>query len=109
MCIRDRAALGQTQTPSGNHSGAHTLAMPLAVGGRVIGSLVLCAVYDAAPLTLRDAALARAIADQLSIAIENATLYDQVQQSGKVRGLSLIHILPRRLRSWRSGRAQPRS
>ena len=88
------AALGQTQTPSGNHSGdhrgAHTLAMPLAVGGRVIGSLVLCAVYDAAPLTLRDAALARAIADQLSIAIENATLYDQVQQSGKVRG-ELLH------------------
>ncbi len=71
-------------------SGSHTLAMPLAVGGRVIGSLVLCTLYDAIPLSLRDAALARAIADQLSIAIENATLYDQVQQSGKVRG-ELLH------------------
>jgi signal transduction histidine kinase len=84
------AALAQTPPQSGERSGSHTLAMPLAVGGRVIGSLVLCTLYDATPLTLRDAALARAIADQLSIAIENATLYDEVQQSGKVRG-ELLH------------------
>ena len=84
------AALAQAPTHDDGHIGGHTLAMPLAVGGRTIGSLVLCTLYDAAPLTLRDAALARAIADQLSIAIENATLYAEVQQSGKVRG-ELLH------------------
>ena len=84
------AALAQTPAHDDGHVGGHTLAMPLAVGGRTIGSLVFCTLYDATPLTLRDAALARAIADQLSIAIENATLYDEVQQSGKVRG-ELLH------------------
>jgi|CXWK01.1.fsa_nt_gi signal transduction histidine kinase len=84
------AALAQAPTHDDGHIGGHTLAMPLAVGGRTIGSLVFCTLNDASPLTLRDAALARAIADQLSIAIENATLYDEVQQSGKVRG-ELLH------------------
>jgi signal transduction histidine kinase len=73
-----------------SRAGGHTVAMPLFARGEVIGSLVLCTVYDAQPLSLRDAALARAIADQLSVAIENATLYDEVQQSGKVRG-ELLH------------------
>ena len=84
------AALAQAPTHDDGRIGGHSLAMPLAVGGRTIGSLVLCTLYDATPLTLRDAALARAIADQLSIAIENATLYAEVQQSGKVRG-ELLH------------------
>jgi signal transduction histidine kinase len=39
---------------------------------------------------LRDVALAQAIAAQLSVAIENATLYEEVEQSGKLRG-ELLH------------------
>jgi signal transduction histidine kinase len=71
-------------------AGGHTLAMPLTARGRVIGSLVFCTLYETAPFSLRDVALARAVADQLSVAIENATLYDEVQQSGKLRG-ELLH------------------
>lgn len=71
-------------------AGGHTMALPLAARGEVIGSLVFCTLYDAVPFSLRDVALARTIADQLSVAIDNATLYDEVQQSGKLRG-ELLH------------------
>jgi len=71
-------------------AGGHTMAMPLSARGQIIGSLVFCTLYDALPFTPRDAALAQAIANQLSVAIDNATLYDQVQQSGKLRG-ELLH------------------
>lgn len=71
-------------------AGGHTMAMPITMRDAVIGSLVFCTLYDTRPFSLRDVALARAIADQLSVAIENATLYDEVQQSGKLRG-ELLH------------------
>ncbi len=71
-------------------AGGHTMAMPLIARGSVIGSLVFCTLYDATPFSLRDVALARVIADQLGVAIDNATLYDEVQQSGKLRG-ELLH------------------
>lgn len=71
-------------------AGGHTMAMPITMRGAVAGSLVFCTLYDKRPFSLRDAALSRAIADQLSVAIENATLYDEVQQSGKLRG-ELLH------------------
>lgn len=71
-------------------AGGHTMALPLAAQQHIVGSLVLCTLYDATPFSLRDVALARTIADQLSIAIENATLYAQVEQSGKLRG-ELLH------------------
>lgn len=71
-------------------AGGHTMAIPLTARGAVIGSLVFCTLYDAMPFSLRDVSLARAIADQLSVAIDNATLYDEVQQSGKLRG-ELLH------------------
>lgn len=80
------SALATTSTAAGGH----TMAMPLTARGQVIGSLVFCTLYDATPFSLRDVALARAVADQLSVAIENATLYDEVQQSGKLRG-ELLH------------------
>jgi signal transduction histidine kinase len=71
-------------------AGGHTMAMPLTAGGRVIGSLVFCTLYDATPFSPRDVALARAVADQLSVAIDNATLYDEVQQNVRLRG-ELLH------------------
>jgi len=80
------AALAHTST----RAGGHTMAMPLTARGDIIGSLVFCTLYGATPFSLRDVALARAIADQLSVAIDNATLYEEVQQSDKVRG-ELLH------------------
>ncbi len=82
----DLSALATTSTKAGGH----TMAMPLTTRGQVIGSLVLCTLYDAVPFSLRDVALAQAIAAQLSVAIENATLYREVEQSGKLRG-ELLH------------------
>ncbi len=70
--------------------GGHTMAMPLAGRGRVFGSLVFCTLYGAPPFSRRDVALAQAIADQLSVAIDNATLYEEVQQSDRQRG-ELLH------------------
>jgi len=70
--------------------GGHTMAMPLTGRGRVYGSLVFCTLYGAPPFSLRDVALAQAIADQLSVAIDNATLYEEVQQSDRQRG-ELLH------------------
>lgn len=86
----DGPLLPQPAPTGDTTAGSHTMAMPLVARGRVIGSLVFCTLYDAVPFTLRDVSLARAIADQLSVAIDNATLYDEVQQSGKLRG-ELLH------------------
>ncbi|MCA9868030.1 MAG: GAF domain-containing sensor histidine kinase [Anaerolineae bacterium] len=85
----DASALSELATTSTAAAG-HTMAMPLRARGAIIGSLVFCTLYDAPPFSLRDVALARAIADQLSVAIDNATLYDELQQSGKLRG-ELLH------------------
>ena len=74
-------------------AGGHTMAMPLAAHGEVIGSLVFCTLYEATPFSLRDVTLARAIADRLSVAIENATLYEEVQQSDKLRGEFLHRVV----------------
>jgi len=82
----DLSGIATTSTAAGGH----TMAMPLLARGQIVGSLVFCTLYDAMPFSLRDVALARAIADQLSVAIDNATLYDEVQQSGKLRG-ELLH------------------
>ncbi len=87
--LGDAPDLSELATAS-TAAGGHTMAMPLSARGRVIGSLVFCTLYDATSFSLRDVALARAVADQLSVAIDNATLYDEVQQSGKLRG-ELLH------------------
>lgn len=70
--------------------GGHTIAMPLMVQGQVTGSLVLCTLYDSPLFSRRDVTLFRTIAHELSIALENATLYAQVEEHGKLRG-ELLH------------------
>jgi signal transduction histidine kinase len=74
-------------------TGGHTMAMPLFAQGEVIGSLVLCALYDMQPFTAHDVTLARTIGDQLSIAIDNATLYAQVRQHDQLRGEFLHRVV----------------
>lgn len=75
---------------SANPIGGHTIAMPLVVQGTVTGALVLCTLYDSPLFTRRDVTLMRTIAHELSIALENATLYAQVEEHGKLRG-ELLH------------------
>lgn len=61
------------------------LGMPLVAQERVCGSLVLSVGRDAPPLTTRDLSLVSTVASQLSIAMENAMLYQQVQEREALR------------------------
>lgn len=71
----------------------YILGAPLKTQGRVAGSLVLCTSPDTPPLTRRDISLTRTIARQLSIAIENANLYREVQEREALRGELLRQIV----------------
>lgn len=68
----------------------HTIGVPLVVHNRVTGSLILSVNAHTHAFTRQDLALFIAIAGQLSIAIENATLYQQVQEREALRG-ELFH------------------
>jgi len=71
-------------------AGGHTIGVPLIVQGQVAGSVVLSVNPFADPLSKRDLALIIAVAGQLSIAIENANLYQAVQEREALRG-ELLH------------------
>jgi signal transduction histidine kinase len=90
--LGDEGLPGSDETLS-DAPGGHTMAMPLATERGVVGALVVCTLYDAQPFTLRDAALVRSVADQLSIALENATLYEKVEQNNKLRGEFLHRVV----------------
>ena len=62
------------------------VAIPLLVQNEVRGSLVLGVREDTAPLSARDLSLLGTIAGQLSMAVENAMLYQQVQAREALRG-----------------------
>lgn len=90
--LGDEGLPGSDETLS-DAPGGHTMAMPLATEGGAVGALVVCTLYDESPFTLRDAALVRSVADQLSIALENATLYEKVEQNNKLRGEFLHRVV----------------
>jgi len=56
------------------------IALPLRVGGRVIGALDVQSIYEAA-FSEEDAAVLQALADQIAIAIENARLFQETQRA----------------------------
>ncbi len=60
--------------------------LPLSIENQVRGGLVLAIHASAPPLTLRDVSLLQTIAGQLSIAMENANLYEQLQAREALRG-----------------------
>ncbi len=71
-------------------AGGHTIGVPLFVQGQVMGSVVLSVNPFTDPLSKRDLALIIAVAGQLSIALENANLYQTVQEREAMRG-ELLH------------------
>jgi len=60
--------------------------VPLVAQGRLCGSLVLGVGRGASPLTTRDLSLVSTVASQLSIAMENAMLYEELQEREALRG-----------------------
>lgn len=73
--------------------GGHTIGVPLMVKEQVLGSVVFSVKPNTPPFTERDLSLIVAIAGQLSIAIENASLYQEVQEREAMRGKLLHQIV----------------
>lgn len=71
-------------------SGAFVLGLPLFVQDQVAGSLVLSINPQTTSFTHRDLSLIKTVAGQLSLAIENATLYQEVHAREERRG-ELLH------------------
>lgn len=74
------------QGVTGENGGGRIVGMPLTINDQVRGSLVLGLHADAPALTPRDVSLLQTVAGQLSIAMENATLYEQIQAREALRG-----------------------
>jgi signal transduction histidine kinase len=71
-------------------NGAFMLGVPLKIQDEVTACLVLCLNPDVSGVATRDLSLIGAIAGQLSIAIENATRYQEAQAREALRG-ELLH------------------
>jgi signal transduction histidine kinase len=67
-----------------------TMGMPLVIQDRVAGSIVLSIDGETMWLTPRDLSLIRTVASQLSLAVTNAMLYEEVQAREELRG-ELLH------------------
>ncbi len=80
-------------TPLEIDIGGHTIGVPLLAQQRIMGGVVFSVKPHTAPFTQRDLSLIIAIAGQLSIAIENASLYQQVQEREMMRGELLQQIV----------------
>lgn len=80
-------------TPLEIDIGGHTIGVPLLAQQHVMGSVVFSVKPNTAPFTQRDLSLIVAITGQLSIAIENASLYQEVQAREAMRGELLQQIV----------------
>jgi signal transduction histidine kinase len=82
----------------GNLGQGHELALPLALGSKVIGALDLSS-YDPLGFTESEQSVLQTLADQLSVAIENARAYgreheaaDEMREVDRLRGKFFAHM-----------------
>ena len=80
----------QAQQPLPPEIHAHSLGVPIIIGDKTMGCLVIILQPQAFPFSERDLSLIRTIAGQLGMALENATLYAEVQARDALRG-ELLH------------------
>lgn len=73
--------------------GGHTIGVPLLSKQSIVGGVVFSVKSNTAPFTQRDLSLIIAISGQLSIAIENTSLYQQVQEREAMRGELLQQVV----------------
>jgi signal transduction histidine kinase len=76
--------------PLANSTGGRTLGVPLNIRGRHSGALVICTIPDKTPFSAREFSLISTAAEQLSIALQNSDLYQEIQERDKMRG-ELLH------------------
>jgi signal transduction histidine kinase len=67
-----------------------TLGVPLNIPELCTGSLVMCTVPGNPPFSAREYSLISTAAEELSIALQNAALYREIQERDKLRG-ELLH------------------
>ncbi len=71
----------------------HSIAVPIMIQKEPVGALVLSVVPHDVPFTAHDLSLIKTVASQLSMAIENATLYKKVQMREALRGELLRQVV----------------
>lgn len=71
-------------------TGGRTLGVPLNIRGQLSGSLVICTLPSKPPFSAREFSLISTASEQLSIALQNAALYQELQERDKLRG-ELLH------------------
>ncbi len=82
-----------SQNCTGHSIPERTIGVPLVIQDQVNGCLILNVEAGANCLTTRDHDLIRTVASQLSMAIANATLYQEVQAREELRGELLRQIV----------------
>ncbi|MCP4419555.1 MAG: GAF domain-containing sensor histidine kinase [Chloroflexi bacterium] len=82
-----------TATISTSSNKDRSVAVPIMVQDQVIGALVLSITLHDVPFTVHDLSLIKTVASQLSMAIENATLYQKVQMREALRGELLRQVV----------------
>ena len=85
-----RYEFAEQDDPLANSTGGRTLGVPLNIRGRHSGALVVCTVPDKEPFSTREFSLISTAAEQLSIALQNSDLYQEIQERDKLRG-ELLH------------------
>ncbi len=84
--------LGFTEqySPPSTFTGGRTLGVPLHMRGQLTGSLVICTALDQPPFSAREYSLIGTAAEQLGIALQNAALYQEIQERDELRS-ELLH------------------
>lgn len=80
-------------TPQAQITAGRTIGVPLTVQDRVIGSLVTCTGPLLPPFNAQDVSFVSTVAGQLSIALQNAALYHEVQERELLRGELLRRVV----------------
>jgi signal transduction histidine kinase len=82
--------LGETDDSLPFSTAGRTLGVPLNMRGALTGALVICTLPSKPPFSAREFSLISTAAELLSIALQNAKLYQELQDRDKLRG-ELLH------------------
>jgi signal transduction histidine kinase len=82
--------IAEQEDPLALFTGGRTLGVPLNIRGRHSGALVICTIPEKPPFSVREFSLMSTAAEQLSIALQNSDLYQEIQERDRLRG-ELLH------------------
>ncbi|MFQ5418868.1 MAG: histidine kinase [Anaerolineae bacterium] len=88
--ILSLAAISEASEHIAAQTGLFTIGIPLTLQEQVFGSIVLSVIPRVIPISQRDLSLMETMTSQLSVALENARLYGELQDREAVRS-ELLH------------------